>query len=102
MGWHHGPALFATNCAACHGAERAGRRGHGGRACRPTITPRGEHGLSNPPDFTDPRILLGASPALLEGKLLRGGMGTGMPYWGPIFTEEELDALIGYLYTFAW
>jgi hypothetical protein len=28
-------------------------------------------------------------------------MGTGMPYWGPVFTEEEIDSLIVYLYQFA-
>lgn len=60
----------------------------------------GDMGLSAPPDFTDPRGLLGASPALLEGKMLRGGMGTGMPYWGPIYTPEQTDALIACLYTF--
>ena len=69
--------------------------------------PGGEHvrdgeGLVRPPDFSDPNNLLGASPALLEGKIIRGGMGTGMPYWGPIFTDEEIDALVSYLYTFAW
>jgi hypothetical protein len=35
-----------------------------------------------PADFTDPARMLGASPALLEGKILRGGMGTGMPNVG--------------------
>jgi mono/diheme cytochrome c family protein len=59
-------------------------------------------GLYSPPDFTDPSHLLGASPALLQGKIIRGGMGTGMPYWGPIFTSEQIDALVSYLYTFAW
>jgi mono/diheme cytochrome c family protein len=63
--------------------------------------PIGE-GLVSPPDFSDPRHLLGASPALLEGKIIRGGMGTGMPYWGPIFTIEQIDALVSYLYSFAW
>jgi hypothetical protein len=24
-----------------------------------------------------------------------------MPYWGSIFTEEELAALVGYLWTFS-
>ena len=62
---------------------------------------RERNGPFRPGDFTDPRLLLGASPALLEGKMLRGGMGTGMPYWGPIFTEDEIDALIAYLYQFA-
>lgn len=57
--------------------------------------------LSAPGDFTDPHLLLGASPALLEGKLQRGGIGTGMPYWVPVFTEVEIDALIAYLYQLA-
>jgi mono/diheme cytochrome c family protein len=43
-----------------------------------------------PADFTDPKRMLGASPAILEGKILRGGMGTGMPMWGSIFTEEQI------------
>lgn len=60
-----------------------------------------EMGLSAPGDFTDPHLLLGASPALLEGKILRGGMGTDMPYRGPVFTENEIDALIAYLFQFA-
>jgi mono/diheme cytochrome c family protein len=59
------------------------------------------HSLVAPPDFTDPKDLLGASPVLLEGKLIRGGMGTGMPSWGPILTSEQMDGLISYLYNFA-
>lgn len=105
--------LYASNCAACHG--EAGRGDGVMVAGLPRFDPSGhtaagesgahmdpdEMVLSAPPDFTDPRVLLGASPALLEGKLLRGGMGTGMPYWGPIFTQAQLDALVAYLYTFA-
>jgi mono/diheme cytochrome c family protein len=44
--------------------------------------------------------MLSAAPALLQGKLIRGGMGTGMPMWGVIFTEEQTWALVSYLYTF--
>jgi mono/diheme cytochrome c family protein len=44
--------------------------------------------------------MLGASPAVLQGKLLRGGMGTGMPMWGSIFTEQQLWDLTAYLYSF--
>jgi len=54
----------------------------------------------SPADFTDPSTMLGASSALLQGKILRGGMGTGMPYWGPILTEAQLWALTDYLWTF--
>jgi hypothetical protein len=34
-------------------------------------------------------------------KIRRGGMGTGMPYWGSIFTEEEMEALVSYVWTFS-
>jgi mono/diheme cytochrome c family protein/plastocyanin len=102
-----GQALFAENCAACHGETSQGNgvmmRGLPVRnAGSPTTMPGMQPGLARPPDFTNPQQLLGTSPALLEGKLIRGGMGTGMPYWGPIFTDPQLQAIISYLYTFAW
>ena len=53
-----------------------------------------------PTDFTASEHMLAASPAHLQGKIIRGGMGTGMPYWGPIFTEEQMWALVAYLWTF--
>ncbi len=55
--------------------------------------------LEAPTDFTDP-ALLGASNALLQGKIVRGGMGTGMPASGPIFGDEEVKAVTDYLWTF--
>ncbi len=58
------------------------------------------HNTKSPVNFTDSSQMLGASPALLQGKIIRGGMGTGMPYWGPIFTEEQTWALVDYLWTF--
>jgi len=56
--------------------------------------------MQSPANFTDPTRMLGASPALLQGKILRGGMGTGMPMWGAIFTEEQTWDLIAYIYSF--
>jgi mono/diheme cytochrome c family protein len=56
--------------------------------------------MQTPASFTDTKRMLGASPALLEGKILRGGMGTGMPLWGSIFTEAQIHDLIAYLYSF--
>jgi mono/diheme cytochrome c family protein len=53
-----------------------------------------------PVDFTDPAQMLSASPAHLQGKIIRGGMGTGMPYWGPIFTEEQTWDLVAFLWSF--
>ena len=51
-------------------------------------------------DFTNSQNMLGSSTALLQGKIIRGGMGTGMPYWGPIFSNEEIEALLDYIWTF--
>lgn len=93
-----GQRLYAQNCAACHGESGAGdgvmvpwleelRSDHVPSAGRPT-------------DFTDVGSMLGASPALLQGKVIRGGMGTGMPYFGPILTESQTWAVVAFLWTF--
>ena len=58
------------------------------------------HATTAPADFSNAKHMLGASPALLHGKVLRGGMGTGMPYWGPVFTDEQIWAVVDYLGTF--
>jgi mono/diheme cytochrome c family protein len=84
-----GQRLFARNCAACHGEQGAGD-GPGGR-----------YQPKRPADFTNPRTMLAGTSRLYTAKIRRGGMGTGMPYWGSIFTEEELAALVGYLWTFS-
>jgi mono/diheme cytochrome c family protein len=55
---------------------------------------------TRPANFTDPVKMLSASPAHLQGKIMRGGMGTGMPYWGPIVKDEQTWALIAFLYSF--
>jgi mono/diheme cytochrome c family protein/plastocyanin len=102
-----GQALFAANCAACHGesgagdgvmannlAENGDDAGTGGDPNLPSQK------TTRPADFTQAKTMLGASSALLQGKILRGGMGTGMPYWGPIFTEEQTWAIVDYLWTF--
>ncbi len=96
-----GKKLFAQNCAACHGENGAGDGVMAGSLTGQTGAgdmPR--HDTKTPADFTDASSMLGASPALLHGKIVRGGMGTGMPYWGPIFTEEQLWSVISYLWTF--
>lgn len=95
-----GRARYAENCAACHGET-----GKGDGVMLRDLPPfeHGDmlsgHARTRPPDLTDPAVTLGASPALLEGKIIRGGMGTGMPMWGNIFTQTQIDALVSYLYT---
>ena len=101
-----GKELFAQNCAACHGENGAGDGvfaddlAEAGEASMQTMDGAADMMMQTPVDFTDPRRMLGASPALLQGKILRGGMGTGMPMWGSIFTEEQIWDLIAYIYSF--
>ncbi|MCS7220874.1 MAG: c-type cytochrome [Anaerolineae bacterium] len=97
-----GRRLYQVNCAACHGEKGDGK---GPAAVALTSAPTGHeaghgHGLQAPTDFTDARSMAGGSGLIYYGKLVRGGMGTGMPYWGDIFTEQELWALVDYLWTF--
>jgi plastocyanin/cytochrome c553 len=87
-----GQKIFAQNCAACHGETGAGN----GVFAQNINTLYGK----SPAKFADPTTTLGAAPALLQGKILRGGMGTGMPSWGPILKNETIWSIIGYLYTF--
>jgi mono/diheme cytochrome c family protein len=96
-----GATLYAQNCAACHG-ETGQVDGVMVRGLPEMNHQQMGTELVRPPDFSDPAVLLGASPALLQGKIMRGGMGTGMPYWGPILTEEEIQEVVAYLYQFAW
>jgi mono/diheme cytochrome c family protein len=93
-----GRSLFAQNCAACHG-----ERGAGDGVMAGSLLTLGEDFVGEvprPADFTSAERMFGASPALLQGKILRGGMGTGMPYFGPILTEGQIRALVDYLWTF--
>ena len=64
--------------------------------------PESGHGAQQPVDFSEFSEMLGASPAVLQGKILRGGMGTGMPYFGPIFTEQQTWMLVDYLWSFVF
>lgn len=102
----NGKQLYAQNCAACHGENGAGDGvfaddlAIAGESSMQTMEGAMDMVMQSPVDFTDPRRMLGASPALLQGKILRGGMGTGMPMWGSIFTEEQIWDLIAYIYSF--
>jgi mono/diheme cytochrome c family protein/plastocyanin len=95
-----GQDLYAQNCAACHGETGAGDGPMADDVAQSMQQMEG-HEAVTPADFTDSASMLGASPALLHGKIARGGMGTGMPYWGPIFTDEQIWELVDYLYTFS-
>ncbi len=87
-----GKKLYSQNCAACHGET-----GGGDGVFAPDV--KALAGKS-PANLADPGSMLGASPAVLQGKILRGGMGTGMPAWGPVLTELQTWDLVSYLYSF--
>jgi len=96
-----GKQLYQQNCAACHGETGQGD-GVIAPSLRKTPMPGMQmtgHETVSPINFTDAKNMLGASDAILEGKIIRGGMGTGMPYWGPILTAEQIQALVKYLWT---
>ena len=103
---NNGEQLYAQNCAACHGETGAGDGvfaddlAASGEASMQSMSGSMETMQQTPADFTNDKRMLGASPALLQGKILRGGMGTGMPMWGSIFTEEQIWDLVSYLYSF--
>jgi mono/diheme cytochrome c family protein len=102
----NGAQLYAQNCAACHGENGAGDGvfaddlAQAVQTSMQSMTGVDDMRMQSPIDFTDQQRMLGASPALLQGKILRGGMGTGMPMWGSIFTEEQIWDLIVYIYSF--
>ena len=47
-----------------------------------------------------PGPMLGGTGDVYYAKLRRGGMGTGMPGFGPIFSPDETWLLVDYLWTF--
>jgi len=83
-----GEALYTRNCVGCHG-ETGGGDGPGSRYQEQT-----------PVDFTAAKTMAGGTSDIYYAKIRRGGMGTGMPYWGTIFTEEETWSIVDYLWTF--
>lgn len=95
-----GNRLYQVNCAACHGENGAGDGQFANEMKAIADQNKDEHGIQVPTDFTNAEHLLEAKPAIVQGLLLRGGMGTGMPMWGTIFTDEQTWDLVAYLYSF--
>ena len=48
------------------------------------------------------RRMAGRRSDVLYAKIRRGGMGTGMPNFGTVFTPEETWALVDYLWRLAY
>jgi len=95
-----GKQRYARDCAACHG-ERGDGTGPAGKNLLGLTTMHPEM-ARGPADFTNASQMLGASDALLQGKALRGGMGTGMPEWGSLYSEQELRDVVAFLRSFTF
>jgi mono/diheme cytochrome c family protein len=79
-----GGALFAANCALCHGERGDGR---GLRAS----------GFAKPPaDFTDPYWRRRATPRRVFFAIRQGVRGTAMPSWSSLGEDETWD-LVAYV-----
>jgi len=95
----HGAQLFTRDCVACHGEQGRGD-GPAGRDL-PGLEKMMPEAKRGPADFTNLQRMAGLSDAHLQGKLLRGGMGTGMPEFGSLYTDDEQWAVIAFVRGFA-
>ncbi len=96
-------ALYAKNCAACHGEDGDGRGPAADALAAQNVNQHGDMNMAKGPiAFTDPGLMLGGSGDIYYAKLRRGGMGTSMPSFGPVFTPDETWLLVDYLWTFVF
>ncbi len=95
-----GRQLYARDCAACHGESGKGD-GPAGRNL-PGRTVIDASARRGPADFTNAAQMLGASDVLLQGKILRGGMGTGMPEWRSLYTDQDMWDVISFIRGFVF
>jgi len=95
-----GQQLFARDCAACHGEAGKGN-GPAGREL-PGLSAMDATMKKGPANFTNAAQMLGASDVLLQGKIVRGGMGTGMPEWRTLYTDQEMWQVISFIRSFTF
>lgn len=83
-------SLYEHNCAACHG-----QTGNGNGPAADTTT-------EEPTAFADSAYMFMMRGDVLYAKIRRGGMGTDMPNFGTLFTQDETLALVDYLWVLAF
>ena len=94
----HVQELYSRVCAACDGVTGKGD-GPAGKNL-PGLSKMDPMMPVGPADFTDLTHRLAESDAFLQGKILRGGMGTGMPEFGSLYSADELWAMVNYVRRF--
>jgi mono/diheme cytochrome c family protein/plastocyanin len=98
-----GAQLYARDCVACHGETGRGD-GPAGRDL-PGLQAMATDAIRTdvkrgPADLTNLSRLAGLSDVQLQGKLLRGGMGTGMPEFGSLYSDDDQWAVIAFMREF--
>lgn len=93
-----GASLFARDCAACHGEKGRGD-GPLGRDL-PGLQKMMPMMKQGPANFGDIRRMAAVSDAFLQGKVLRGGMGTGMPEFGSLYSTDDQWAVVALVRSF--
>jgi mono/diheme cytochrome c family protein len=79
-----GEALYSENCIGCHGTLGDGS------------------GLAGAANFTDQEFVTSKDPAEFFESIKNGGDGTAMSAWGQTYSEDEIWALVNYVWTFAY
>ncbi len=89
---------YAKNCSACHGETGRGD-GPAAAAINAQLQPSLMAGMTHQvASFTLSPQTMAATMDIYYAKLRRGGMGTSMPAFGPIFDEAETWKLVHYLW----
>lgn len=89
--------LYRQNCVGCHDEF-----GTGDGPGAVFIEEQNFHGNATPAAFTNYETMLGGNTAIYYTKLRRGGMGTSMPGFGNIFSQEDTWLLAEYVWTFVF
>lgn len=91
----NGKALFAKNCAACHGENGQGGAGTGVTFSRPRDLPIMAPALNNP------GFLTAASDGMIKATLMEGRKGTPMvSFLKKGLTEKDIDDVVAYVRSF--
>lgn len=92
----HGRALYAAQCAACHGASGEGGKGTGVTFSRPRDFPIIAPALNNP------GFLAAASDSMIKKTLMNGREGTPMTsFLKKGLLEKDIDDIVSFIRSFA-